>query len=91
MDIEEAVLYFGTKEEVARVLGVTGRTVREWGPTIPRRRGYALRKAMESHPGKVDEVAELEKVKEKIQREHERKLKAINRMISSIKGEKEDD
>ena len=91
MDTEEAVLYFGTKEEVARVLGVTGRTVREWGPTIPRRRSYALRKAMESHPGTFDEVAELEKVKEKIQREHERKLKAINRMISSIKGEKEDD
>jgi hypothetical protein len=91
MDTEEAVLYFGTKEEVARVLGVTGRTVREWGPTIPRRRSYALRKAMESHPGKFDEVAELEKVKANIEREAARKLKAVDRMISSIKEGQDDE
>lgn len=90
MEVEEAVLFFGSQQEVARVLGVNARTVREWGSTIPRRRSYTLRKAMETHPGKFDEAAELEKVKASIEKEAARKMKAVDRMISSVKSGKED-
>lgn len=91
MEMAEAVEFFGSQQEVARVLGVNARTIRQWGSTIPLRRSYTLRKAMESHSGEFDEVAALEKVKASIQREHERKMKAVDRMINIVRGEKEDE
>jgi hypothetical protein len=91
MHIEEAVEFFGSQQEVARVLGVNARTVREWGATIPLRRSYTLRKAMEGHAGEFDEVEALHRVRASIEKEAARKLKAVDRMISSIKGESEDD
>jgi len=91
MEMAEAIEYFGSQQEVARVLGVNARTVREWGSTIPLRRAYTLRKAMETYQGNFCEAEALEKVKANIEREHERKLKAINRMISSIRGDKGDE
>lgn len=91
MHIEEAIEYFGSQQEVARVLGVNARTVREWGDIIPLRRAYTLRKAMETYQGSFNEVDALEKVKASIAREAERKIDAINRMIETVKGEKGDE
>ena len=91
MTMDEALEFYGTKAEIARIAGVLPKAVSTWGDTIPRRRAYTLRKAMETYQGSFDEAEALEKVKANIEREHERKLKAINRMISSIRGEKEDD
>jgi transposase-like protein len=86
MHIEEAVEFFGSQQEVARVLGVNARTVREWGETIPLRRSYTLRKAMENHAGEFDEVEALHRVRANIEREAARKLKAVDRMIESVRG-----
>ena len=91
MYIEEAVEFFGSQQEVARVLGVNARTVREWGDKIPLRRSYTLRKAMESHAGEFDEVEALHRVRANIEREAARKLKAVDRMISSIKEGQDDE
>lgn len=91
MKMQEGVEFFGSKTEIARILGKQLKTVCSWGDEIPRRYGYRLRVEMETYQGNFDEAAALEKVKANIEREHERKLKAINRMISSIRGEKEDE
>jgi len=91
MEMEEVVEFFGSQQEVARVLGVNARTVREWGKKVPLRRSYTLRKAMEDHAGDFDEVEALQRVRSSIEREAARKLKAVDRMISSIKGENEDE
>ena len=91
MEMEECIEFFGSQQEVARVLGVNARTVREWGKKVPLRRSYTLRKAMEDHAGDFDEVEALQRVRSSIEREAARKLKAVDRMISSIKGEKEDE
>ena len=91
MHSEEAVEFFGSQQEVARVLGVNARTVREWGTKIPLRRSYTLRKAMENHAGEFDEVEALHRVRASIEKEAARKLKAVDRMISSIKEGKDDE
>lgn len=87
MEMEEAVQFFGSQQEVARVLGVNARTIRQWGSTIPLRRSYTLRKAMETYRGGFDEAEALEKVKASMEREHERKMKIVERMIESVRGE----
>jgi hypothetical protein len=91
MKMEECIEFFGSQQEVARVLGVNARTVREWGDKIPLRRSYTLRKAMEDHAGEFDEVEALHRVRASIEREAARKLKAVDRMISSLKGGEEDE
>jgi hypothetical protein len=91
MKMEECIEFFGSQQEVARVLGVNARTVREWGDKIPLRRSYTLRKAMEDHAGEFDEVEALHRVRSNIEKEAARKLKAVDRMISSIKEGKDDE
>ena len=91
MEMEEVVEFFGSQQEVARVLGVNARTVREWGKKVPLRRSYTLRKAMEDHAGEFDEVEALQRVRSSIEREAARKLKAVDRMISSIRGGEENE
>ncbi len=91
MKMEECIEFFGSQQEVARVLGVNARTVREWGEKVPLRRSYTLRKAMEDHAGEFDEIEALHRVRASIEREAARKLKAVDRMISSIKEGKEDE
>jgi transposase-like protein len=91
MEMAEVIEFFGSQQEVARVLGVNARTVREWGDKIPLRRSYTLRKAMENHAGEFDEVEALHRVRANIEREAARKLKAVDRMISSIKEGQDDE
>jgi len=91
MKMEIAVDFFGSKAELARAIGVKPVTVVSWGDVVPYLRRGQVRAAMKAHAGDFDEVEALLRVRSSIEREHERKLKAINRMISSIEGEKEDE
>jgi len=91
MKMEIAVDFFGSKAELARAIGVKPVTVVSWGDVVPYLRRGQVRAAMKAHAGDFDEVEALRRVRSSIEREHERKLKAINRMISSIEGEKEDE
>jgi len=91
MKMEIAVDFFGSKAELARAIGVKPVTVVSWGDVVPYLRRGQVRAAMKAHAGDFDEVEALQRVRSSIEREHERKLKAINRMISSVKGEKEDE
>jgi hypothetical protein len=91
MKMQESVEFFGSKTEIARILGKQVKTVCSWGDDIPRRYGYRLRVEMENYQGGFDEVAALERVKASIEKEAARKLKAVDRMISSIKEGKDDE
>lgn len=91
MKMEIAVDFFGSKAELARAIGVKPVTVVSWGDTVPYLRRGQVRAAMKAHKGEFDEVEALGRVRESMQREHERKLKAVDRMIESVKGEKEDE
>lgn len=46
MNIEEAVLYFGSKAKIARVLHISKAAVSKWKYKIPPRRVYELKEMM---------------------------------------------
>jgi DNA-binding transcriptional regulator YdaS (Cro superfamily) len=85
MKMEIAVEFFGSKSEIARAIGVKPVTVVSWGDTVPYLRRGQVRAAMKAHKGEFNEEVALERVRESIEREAARKLKAVDRMISSIK------
>jgi hypothetical protein len=91
MKMEIAVDFFGSKAELARAIGVKPVTVVSWGDTVPYLRRGQVRAAMKDHAGEFDEVEALHRVRLSIEREAARKLKAVDRMISYIKEEKEDE
>lgn len=91
MRMSEAVDFFGSKAELARAIGVKPVTVVSWGDTVPYLRRGQVRAAMKAHAGEFDEAVALERVRESIEREAARKLKAVDRMISSIKEGKDDE
>jgi hypothetical protein len=91
MKMEIAVDFFGSKAELARAIGVKAVTVVSWGDTVPYLRRGQVRAAMKAHSGEFDEVEALHRVRANIEREAARKLKAVDRMISSIKEGQDDE
>jgi hypothetical protein len=91
MKMDIAVDFFGSKAELARAIGVKPVTVVSWGDTVPYLRRGQVRAAMKAHMGEFDEVEALHRVRANIEKEAARKLKAVDRMISSIKEGKDDE